>query len=164
MVNLANRRFVSCILGVCLSLFNIPMIASCDHGDPNDLQHTETKHKSFEDFMGGIEKFPYVASAARKTKIMTSYEQLSIGAVKQEVYGLLGEPDVEIKVYSKSKEPGFLGWMWTYYLFKIDSLGDNRKQDQGIKIFFDENGKTSWIAPFNIEGLVEKGNSSLFNK
>ena len=73
---------------------------------------------------------------------------------KTQVEEILGKPDCASKNYSKSKEPGFLGWSWRYFFEKPDPKLTNLKLDKSIQVFFNKNGKTKWIIS-NIDGLVE---------
>lgn len=148
------------IKNICiLSIFII--ISACQKDKiSRDFKNEETLYKSDEEFSEEVKNFPYIASDSKRLQIISNYDKLSLTMTKGEVFNILGAPDVEAKIYSKNKEPGFLGWQWVYYLYKTDAWGQNLKKDKELEIFYNRQGRIFWVVPLNIEGLTEKGNPS----
>lgn len=114
----------------------------------------EVLYRPYDDFVTRVGTFPYTAPVAVKERILANGPKLSLEMTKQDVLNLLGEPDVEAKIYPK--KPGFVGWSWDYYLYKDSAKRENRLKDMGINVFFEKNGKAVWITPLNLKGFVEK--------
>ena len=115
------------------------------------------KEKTLENFINRVGTFPYQADKNKVRHLMDNYPKLSIGMTRKEVFDLLGEPDVSGRHRSKAKHPGFLGWYWMYYIYKLEAHTTNLKRDKMIQIFFNTNGRVHCIVPSNIEGLEQKG-------
>jgi outer membrane protein assembly factor BamE (lipoprotein component of BamABCDE complex) len=106
-------------------------------------------------FIEKTKKFPYVIPEERKTRILNNYAQLRIGMTKEEVLALLGEPDIEEKIYPKFGNPTtILGWCWDYFFYKFDSYHENLGKDQEIYIIYGINNKVKEVVASNISGLI----------
>jgi len=115
--------------------------------------------KTCEEFEAAIKSYPYEASQARKDRIVKNYPKLAIGMAKDQIAGLIGEPDCSGLIYGP-KGPGekWLGSAWTYCLRKRDN-GSNAF-DPCVEIFFGTDDRAGWIVPSNIDGLTEKRSPS----
>lgn len=113
--------------------------------------------KSYEAFAAIIKTYPYEAPQPRKDRVIKNYSKLEIGMPKDQVAGLIGEPDYSRPSYG-AKRPTDMRWpgsSWTYYLYKRSDLVNTL--DACVQIFFGTDDHVKWIVPSNIEGLVEKG-------
>jgi len=113
--------------------------------------------KSYEEFEATIKAFPYQAPQPRKDRIIKNYDKLEIGMSKDQVAGLIGEPDYSqprlgpIRIW---KNTGWKGSTWVYYLYKRENSPNN--YDPSLDVFFGMVGRAEHILPTNIEGLTEK--------
>jgi len=117
------------------------------------------KYNTYEEFKKSVGGFPYTAPETKKKYIISNYSKLSPGMTKQQVYDILGKPDVEAEILPKFKfeRPKSHGRCWTYYIYKSDAWGQSAKVDKQVNIFYDVNGKADWIVADNIKGLQELG-------
>lgn len=123
--------------------------------DKLDYEKDGLRFNTEEMFREKVKNFPYVASEGRKEKIIKNYSQLKIGMSKEEVLSILGEPDVEVKLFPKySNRPVILGWAWIYYFYKLDSWGQNLGKDQEIYIIYGIDNRVKEVAVSNISGLI----------
>ena len=129
--------------------------AFCMAEDQQVSQHTADNHPSYKEFVSS-HTFPYQAPLERENRLRQNYSRLTLELTKAQVEEILGEPDYASKIYSKSKEPGFLGWHWEYFFEKPNPKLRNLKLDKSIQVFFNTNGKTNWITS-NVEGLGDIG-------
>jgi anti-sigma factor RsiW len=115
------------------------------------------QERSSKEFISTIKKFPYRAPASRNEQLLRNYPTLMVGASKDQVAALLGDPDFSITL--QAKEPPFthVGTEWRYYLYLSRPSTVNERPDKSISIFFDPSGFAYSIVPVNVEGLVEKG-------
>jgi hypothetical protein len=112
--------------------------------------------KTVEEFDAAIKSYPYEAPPPRKSRIVENYPKLAVGMSKDQVAGLIGEPDYsELDYGPKGPHEKWLGSHWMYWLRKRDS-GVNML-DPCLEIFFGTDGRAHWIVPSNIAGLTEKG-------
>jgi hypothetical protein len=121
-------------------------------------QNVTDNHPSYKEFVSS-HTFPYQAPPERQNQLRKNYPRLTLEMTKAQVEEVLGVPDFASKIYSKSKEPGFLGWNWTYFFEKPDPKLTNLKLDKSIEVSFKTNGKTNWIKS-NVEGLSDIGSPS----
>ena len=111
--------------------------------------------RSYEEFAATIRSYPYEAPQLRKDKIIKNYPELQIGMSKDQVAGLIGEPDFSRVDYGP-KGPGekWQGSSWTYYLYTRSNLANNF--DPCVYVRFGTDDRVNCITPSNIEGLTEK--------
>lgn len=112
---------------------------------------------------------PYYASETRKSKIKTNYEKVALGMKRSAVEQILGSPDVEEPFLTPRKHSSTTitnierlnecGHRWTYY-FSKETSNPIDGQDQGVFLFFGEEGKLYWVVPMNIKQLKEKGSAT----
>jgi len=124
----------------------------------------EVRERSFSTFISSIRKFPYDASAKKKERIVSNYDKLSIGISRNDALSLLGEPDSITEEYNKTKGNLFLGWTWTYYLYRHEAELSNDMYDQIVTLYFDKLGKMYRALPMNIKTPAEKGTTVSVNQ
>ena len=111
--------------------------------------------KTSEEFRATIKSYPYKAPQPRKDRIIKNYPKVAIGMSKDQIAGLIGEPDCSGLIYGP-KGPGekWKGSCWTYCL-RLRENGSNAF-DPFVEIFFGTDDRAGWIVPSNIDGLTEK--------
>ena len=114
--------------------------------------------KTYEEFAAAIKSYPYEASQARKDRIVKNFPKLAVGMSKDQIAGLIGDPDYSRLDYAKEPSDRAVGSSWTYWLRKRDN-GVNAL-DPCLEIFFGTDDRAHWIVPSNIDGLKEKGSPS----
>ena len=147
-------KFLLTVLG-CLGVLGMGI-------KKGDGELPTSKHP-YQEFVSRVGQFPYTASEAKKQSIVTNYGRLVPGLAREQELQILGEPDIETLLYTKyarTRAKGFLGWSWTYFLFKLEPSGENLRQDKTVHVFFDTQGCLQWVVPRNIEGLEEMGSPS----
>jgi len=154
-INVKIRYF--CVVFL-LFIFSVFFIIST-RGESKAKESASMKYNTYEEFEKSVGGFPYAAPETKKAHIINNYSKLSLGMTKQQVYDILGKPDVETEILPKFKfeRPKSRGWEWTYYIYKTDDWGQNLKYDREVNIFYDISGKTDWIVAYNIENLQELG-------
>ncbi len=111
--------------------------------------------KTYEEFAAAIKSYPYEASQARKDRIVKNYPRLEAGMSKDQIAGLIGDPDYSQLEYAKEPSDRAVGSSWMYYLRKRDN--GVSLIDPCVQMFFGTDGWAYWIVPSNIGGLKEKG-------
>jgi hypothetical protein len=150
---------------VLLALASLASIAQESHCafDPN-----RDTFRSWAKKTRVAEGRPYYASETRKSKIKTNYEKVTVGMKRSAVEQILGPPDVEEPFLTPRKHSSMTitnieslnecGHRWVYY-FSKETSNPIDNQDQGLFLFFGEEGKLYWVVPMNTKQLKEKGSA-----
>ena len=97
---------------------------------------------------------PYKVSDDRKKSILSAYPKLKAGMNEQQVFDLLGKPDVAEEGWAK-EGPFCRAISWQYWVeLTHDSANEN---DSMIELFFSKDGLVQWVVPHPGLGLKEKG-------
>lgn len=126
-------------------------------GNVNDKK--SRRYNTYESFKKSVGGLPYDAPEAKKRHIIENYTKLLIGMTKQQVYDILGEPDIEDEILPKFawESPKSRGWIWMYYIYRANSREGNSKADKLVEVYYDVDGKVHWIAASNVDGLEDLG-------
>jgi hypothetical protein len=143
---------------IITAVFILLISTYCTPKEQHVSHNLTDNHPSCKEFVSS-HKFPYQASPERQDQLRNNFSRLTSGLTKAQVEQILGEPDCASIIYSKSKQPGFLGWSWTYFFEKPDPKVTNLKSDKSIEIFIKTNGKAHRITS-SVEGLADSGSSS----
>ena len=95
------------------------------------------------------------AHASYESDLVEAYSQLKLGISKETAQEIMGAPTESSKNLTKKGE--FIGYSYTYVIYKYEEDLVNLKHDKLIQLFFDVDGKLKWAVRQNIKGLKEIG-------
>ena len=93
--------------------------------------------------------------ASYESDLIESYKQLKLGISKETAQKIMGTPTESRRNVTKKGE--FIGYSFTYLIYKHEEGLVNIKHDKVIQLFFDVNGNLKWAVSQNINGLKEIG-------
>lgn len=110
---------------------------------------------TYKEFERKIRSYPYRASAKRTQQITTAVFNLEPCMEKKQIQNIMGNPDYSQSIYGpKGPAEKWQGWTWVYYIFMKSNLAN--ENDPKVEIFFDRQGRATWIAPTKIKGAQDK--------
>ena len=138
---------------IVLLIMNFVFSVGCEENSTSKIKEKSPwKNMTYDNFVKN-EVLPYDAPEKKKQQLITNYNKLHAGMTREEVAVLLGDPDWEDTVHSKLNKPGFMGWCWLYWVYKLEKIGQNLKHDKQIEIFFDIEGRLEKAHSLNINEL-----------
>ena len=99
--------------------------------------------------------FSVGALASYESDLVEAYSKLKLGMSKETAQKIMGEPNQSRKNITKKGE--FVGYSYTYVIYKYKEGLVNLEHDRLIQLFFNVNAKLKWAVPQNIKGLKEIG-------
>jgi hypothetical protein len=93
--------------------------------------------------------------ASYESDLIESYKKLKLGISKEAAQEIMGTPTERRRNITKKGK--FIGYSFTYLIYRHEEGLVNLKNDKVIKLFFDVNGNLKWVVPQNIKGLEEIG-------
>ena len=95
------------------------------------------------------------AYSASESELIKAYGKLRLGMSKETAQKIMGKPSQSRENVTKKGE--FIGYSYTYVIFRYEPGLVNLKHDKLIELFFDKNSNLKWAVPTNINGIKEIG-------